>query len=409
MRAESLLLLLLGLLPAQQQSLLPRQWDAMDLEARWVHYRTLTRTPAMSKPFVDALAKRREFELLEWIVLFDGWNGPPGSGATPGDALRNHNAPQWMRAATWSAVHGDSHTWQSARKTLVASAARVHGWLQKYPVAERLGLGPVLEQIRAAPPADPGDALPPLDPEGVLLPLLNAPRELATFGERLRAEPRVVYVHQVERAIDGVVARALFDDPWRAQVLRLARHPEPRVALAALRAFTKFAAEQVPWQELRELAADERVATTVRELAAFAMTYTSAAEAWFVAHDWASSGDPVATPRLRARLVEIGDAFTATLFDKLELPPAERPLRDLQIKGLRLGQEDRRTKLGQVYVPALLARAAFAERDARADYLAWALEQLRALSWTGDLAAIREEFLGSDAAKHAPRLQAALK
>jgi hypothetical protein len=341
--------------------------------------------------------------------LFDGWNGPPGSGAMPGDALRNHNAPQWIRAATWCTVHGDSHTFQSARKTLLASASRVHGWLRKYPAAERLGLAAIVDTIREAPPVDPGDALPPLDPEGVLLPLLNAPRELATFGDRLRAEPGVVYTHQVERGIAGVVARALFDDPWRSQILRLARHPEPRVAHAALRALTKFHAAQVPWQELKALALDEDLRESVRELAAFALTYSDTPDAWFLAHDWVATGHPLATQQFRTRLVEIGDLYTAELFHKLDLPPRERTLRDLQVNGLRSSQPKKRGDLAEVYLPHLLARAAHAERNGRADYVAWALAELRVLYSTQNLLAIRDEFLRSGGATDAPRLQSVLK
>lgn len=402
-------LLLTAPLCAQQPFRLPDAWDQMDLEARWVHYRDITRVPAMAKPFVEALARRREFDLLEWIVLFDGWNGPPGSGAIPGDALRNHDAPQWIRAATWSAVHGDSHTFQSARKTLLSSASRVHGWLRKYPAAERLGLEGLLEQIREAPPVDPGDALPPLDPEGVLLPLLNAPREVVTFGDRLRAEPGIVYTHQVERGIAGVVARALFDEPWRSQMLRLARHPHPIVAHAALRAFTKFHAATVPWQELKALATDEQLAASVRELAAFAATYSDTPDAWFLAHDWIATGHPVATQQFRTRIVEIGDEFTAELFRKLELTPRERTLRDLQVKGLQTTQAKKRGDLAEVYLPQLLARAAHAERNARADYVAWALAELRVLYSTQNLLAIRNDFLQRGGADDAPQLQSVLK
>jgi hypothetical protein len=300
-----------------------------------------------------------------------------------GAKLRSLDAPQWIRAATWSLGNGDSHALDSARKSLLDAAARVHGWLREYPAAERLGLAPILAQVRAAEPQDPGGALPPLDPDGVLLPFLDPPPRTVPFGARLRAEPRVVYTHQVQRAIDGTVAKSLFGAPWRDKLLRLTRHADPPIARSALLAFTRYPAAQVPWQELRMLASDRDATEEQQRLATLAMTYSDAPEPWFLMHEWMLGEHHPATSVLASRLLEIGDDYTASLFEDARFPgfAGEGTPRRRMIERAR----SMRREAPASSFERLVRRTAHAESTRRDTALAWGLEQIRGFPARDDL------------------------
>ena len=83
---------------------LPDDWQQRDLEGKWAYYKNdsqNSRDPNCAKNWALLLANNKEFELLEWIALFEGWRHP-------GPHLVKHRAPQMYRAALWNLGGWDS-------------------------------------------------------------------------------------------------------------------------------------------------------------------------------------------------------------------------------------------------------------------------------------------------------------
>lgn len=285
---------------------LPADWPARDLEGKWVAYRAaLDAQPAdktLRGRWLAALGEANEFELLECIVLHEGWSGA-------GALLESRDAPQWLRAAVWNLANFDSHGQDLAKKVLLRHASRVRGWLEAHPGVLEGPVRAVHAQLVAqgvAAERDPRD-LPPLDAMQVLVPWLDAPAELAEFGARTTAEPKVRYEHQVVRALGGVLAKGDADDVILTKVVALTRHPSARVQLAAFGTLAKLPPGLVPWQAVQRIVDDRDAAPERRRLAAMALSYSSHPAAFdalvAVALDVAHPAHPIALQRVG----EVGD------------------------------------------------------------------------------------------------------
>jgi len=301
---------------------LPADWPQRDLEGKWTHYRRVQQEhaedPDHSKNWVVLLGQRQEFDLLEWIALFEGWQ-------LAGPELIRGDAPQAFRAAFWNLGAFDSHNRDNAMRALHAEGDRVLGWIDKYPVARQshgLALTLALRQ-QGHEPEDPGAQLPPHDPMQVLVPMLDTPGELLRFGDRLRAEPKARYVHQVLRALDGVIVVGRNDAMVVAKVARLMGHHLPEIRTAATATLTRLPPASVPWQDLLAMTTDAAEAVQRRN-ATTALSYSSHPCAFFTLHGIAADADHPGASVALVRLGDIGDAYTATFLRELATAQPER-------------------------------------------------------------------------------------
>jgi hypothetical protein len=294
---------------------LPADWAERDLEGKWVAYRRDCEAHVSDADrrtnWGRLLGERGEFELLEWIGIYEGWR-------YAGGPLAARNAPSLFRVALWNLAAYDSHNKDNARKVLESRANAVLGWLDKYPEARRGRGAELVEKLRASgEPADPGAQLPPLDPVQFLVPQLDAPAELAEFGDRKTAEPGVRYVHQVVRALDGLLVWGEVSDMHVPKVLALAHHGELAVRTAAWSTLTKMPGELLPVEPL-VAAADGESEPASRRLATLAMSYSAHPRAAFetlrIAADARHAGSDVAL----LRLGELADPYLLALMQELQ-------------------------------------------------------------------------------------------
>jgi hypothetical protein len=294
---------------------LPADWAQRDLEGKWVAYRrdceAHVSDPDRRENWGRLLGERGELQLLEWIGIYEGWR-------FAGEPLAARNAPSLFRVALWNLAAYDSHNKDNARKVLAARANAVLGWLDKFPEAGRGRGAEFFEKLRSnGEPADPGDQLPPLDPVQFLVPQLDAPAQLAEFGERRTAEPGVRYVHQVVRALDGLLVWGEAADMHVPKVLALAHRGELAVRTAAWSTLTKMPGELLPVEPLVAAADGERDPAS-RRLATLAMSCSAHPRAVFetlrIVADAQHAGSDVAL----LRLGELADPFVLALMQELQ-------------------------------------------------------------------------------------------
>ncbi len=299
-------------------------WERRDLEGRWVLLtKRLFESPNSGlEPWARLLAERREFELLELVALY-----MPASFATSGvgKALADAGAPQWPRLALWTLPARDSHDRDAARRKLLRDhPAEARAWLRKHADT----IGDAAKRLRAdlekleLPEVDPERFLPPLDPEQVFA-QLDAPAELAEFGDRLRAEPGKVYLHQVLRAIDGVIVAEQRGSDALVRLGRLTRHPDARVRRAALRAFSRLPGELVPHRDFIAVMNDTEASAADRETALLAASQSTHPEVYLLLLRIA--GDP-AHPAWKAAVSRLGDRGDPFTLERLEAIQARKDL-----------------------------------------------------------------------------------
>ncbi len=242
---------------------LPADWQARDLEGRWVAYRRAAEPgdDAVQARWYTWLGAQREFELLEWIALYEPRQGT--QKVSPLSVLHDVDAPQWLRAAVWIGPrHSDSHQRDKAEELLLLEPDLTLGWLAKHGLLGEPRLAGLIAKARelADPRKDVSAYLGPVEPEPMVLAWLDGPAELPEFGDRLRAEPGIRYVHQVLRAIDGVIVGRLYREPYIGKLARLTQHQNASIRQAALRSLGLLPAALVPYEVLRgllERSADE--------------------------------------------------------------------------------------------------------------------------------------------------------
>lgn len=331
---------------------IPVDWPQRDLEARWLAYRQDVSAHAADKnrkrAWATWLGERREFDLLEWITIYEGW-------AEAGQVLRQHDAPQWMRACLWNLGSADSHDFDSAKKTLRADAARVLGWAKRFPlVARGDDVNAFLTELATtAAPADPGPQLPPLDDAEILLSWFDVPKELAVLGDRTRIEPGRRYVHQVVRALRAAHVRASVIGPHSGKIAQLIKHPDNFVRTEATAALSRLPGTIVPHERLLDLA-HETSDVVAQRLATTALSYSTHPAAFFALHTIAADGQHPGALAARQRLADIGDAFTLRWLDN----DTHRDLVSTKTITTRLRSADRDHQMRQAGV--LLERAVWA-------------------------------------------------
>jgi hypothetical protein len=321
-RAFALWSLVLGAAGAQQQqpvrpATLPADWAERDLEGKWSAYRAAVdgnaKDATVAAAWASALGRSGDVDLLEWIGIFEGWRHA-------GPELQKLDAPQLLRVAVWNLGALDSHAQSTAHRALLERGDKLLGWLAAHPNATQGRAAALQAQLtgKGVQPAPADVYLSPLDPMQVLVPWLDAPANLAEMGGRRTAEPRGRYVHQVVRALGGVLVLGDVDDLVVAKVVNLARHGHAAVRNAAFSTLCKLPGGRLPVEPLQRLADDPASDAERRRLATMALSFSThplalqklqaiAADAAHPAWDVAvarlgEAGDPSCQPLL-ARIV----------------------------------------------------------------------------------------------------------
>ncbi len=366
-------------------------WNARDLEGKWALFKkSIGDDDRKAKAFVGALGQRKEYTLLEMIALHQGFYD---GGIAAAWALAKADAPQWLRVAAWlrqteSLSHGEADTSRMLLRhnpgkalawlSLYADQATITVWEKENPLHSgqynrRLGYeyNPLLAEMltlkrKKTKPADLGTALPPLEPVDVFR-HLDAPSELAGFGARSRAEPGVVYVHQVLRAIAGFEQSGKFRQPWIAKVRKLTRHPHPEVRQAALLTFTNFGATldpaDSPIDDFRRMMDDVKETSAIREAALMAFSYCKHPQVYVRLHSLLDEPDHPAWPSAISRLNDMANEFTLEHYDRAKVPAKHVEWFDRHRESLRQWAENpqRSREPTQHEVQRRLEHAAWAE------------------------------------------------
>jgi hypothetical protein len=379
------------------------EWQARDLEGRWVlSRRAIDENRESARAWVGFLARQDEFELLELIAITD----PRSFGMLGiGEALSRAEAPESIRVDAWTLQAArDSHTQESAKGTfLLRRPSKTLAWLKEFPQS-----GTAMESLRREleamnlEPAESHDALPPLRAE-VVFALLDAPEELADFGDRKRVELGKVYVHQVLRTIDAFVASRIRDEVFLAQLRKLTRHKDLEVRRRALLAHAHFESKHIPHEEFLRVSDDKSESPLIREAAFLGASYSGHPAIYARLHNLAVQPSDPAWKAAVSRLGDIGDAFTLRHLEALteKCSAQERGFIEKEIARVRERVESQRAygAIG-VDVQTMLERAAWVDLQCdslESTLVRWTLETIhrhaKAPEVREKLAKIREEYV----------------
>lgn len=359
-------------------------WERRDLEGRWLQLiRSLDEHPSRAADWVEFLARRGELRLLEWLAIYE-----PRSFLSLGvrKALQDAKAPGWIRVAVWNLAAADDHTRESAKASLLLGPpGEVLAWFERYPRAATGNAKALLLEIRGRGwvATDAGDALPPLEARQVFEHLRPA-AEVRELGDRLRAEPDVVYLHQVSRAIDGLTA---LDEPpaeLLALLTELTKHASDRVRQRACLAFSHVPAGTTQRRRLVAILRDEGESPAVREAALLGVSYTRHPDVYLTLHELALRPDHPAWKAAVSRLGDVGDDFSLALLEERVDGGEAKEFAAREIERLRARVDERRKASPRSLVPVIRRRL---ERAARADVTCHELER-ELVAWT--LGSIRE-------------------
>lgn len=334
---------------AAQQIALPADWGERDVEGKWIVYRrdvdAHPQDADRQKKWAQRLGEQKELELLETIAIYEGWRHA-------GPVLHSLDAPAVYRVALWNLAAVDSHNGDTARKVLLADPPRALGWFERHPDAQR-GRGKAIhDQLVAtgAAAGDPRGQLPPLDPRQLLVPQLDVPARLAGFGDRLRAEPRVRYVHQTVRALRGLAVWGEPEAMHLHKVVGLFDHEDAEVRAAAFATLTVLPGHLLPMELLLRRA--ENGSDELRRLATSALSFVTHPRAWFELHRIALDPAHPASASAMLRLGDVGDAWTLAQLQAAAArtgaePEIRREMRERALR--RLGERLREVKLAETH------------------------------------------------------------
>jgi hypothetical protein len=296
---------------------LPADWQQRDLEGKWVAYRAAVdgnpKDTTIQQAWALALAQSQDFDLLEWIGIFEGWRWA-------GPQLVKADAPQLLRVAVWNVGAPDSHNKDTARKALLDRGDVALGWFEANPGAATGKAAAVHAQIVASgvKPAPAGRYLPALDAMQLLVPWLDAPADLTEWGDRKKQEPKVRYVHQVVRALGGVIVHGDTDDLVVAKVMALTKHGHVVLRTAAFKTLAALPGGCVPVEALHKMAMSGAEDAEQRRLATMALSYGTHPRVvellGAIAKEPTHPGCDVAVDRLG----EIGNPSTAAMLARIE-------------------------------------------------------------------------------------------
>jgi hypothetical protein len=326
------------------------EWEARDVEGRWAALRaSLDATNGGSEgTWIGFLAKRGEWDLLEWLAL-------TSRNRTALGALETADAPAWLRVAAWQVGGADSHSLETAKAALVRHPALAASWLEAHPTALPAERKTLLEELRAkdATRVDVARYLPPHDPE-VLLADLRPAASIEETG-----------VARVERAILVLAHSRLRGEPWSSRLAALLEHPHPRVRRAAALSYAHRPADENPRERLDGLVEAADQPPDVRVAALVGLSYSQDPAAYDRLLRVATDPAHVAWKGAVSRLGDLDDGFAPFAWDRAlaERQPGAGYLAFAREQAGRIAE---RTKAHDAAafakrVPVLLERAAWVD------------------------------------------------
>ena len=386
-RAAGIALLILAFAPGLSRAgdeptapVADKTWEERDLEGRWALYRASEGPKPGSKedPWVPFFARRKEFQLLEWVAM---------TSAAPAalEALAKADAPGWVRCAVWLLIASDNHVRGGALEWLKEKRPGLTlAWIDRFPKLLHF-TDAFLAELRAknAKREDASALLPPLE-IGTALADLAPPSDVVDWGARARAESGRTYVHQVERAIDMLGLTLLEGEPWAGRLAALVSHANPRVRRAAALAYARRPRLDVPIGALLARVDDEKETPEVRAAALLGASFHDHPAAYAKLVSYAHR---VSSPIWRAavsRLGDIDDGFVIGIWEALgpqELAGNDRTFATEQIARIREGVASRDASALPYVVQRMLERAAWVDLQCdplEGSLVAWTLKSLKA-------------------------------
>ena len=362
--------------PPEVNPMPENEWRKLSTAEKWAKFdQAVGEHPEQEKGWIDYLFRIKDYDFLEQLGLHRV--GAFETGGI-GNRLKQENAPQWIRLTIWMRKASLGHTSSVVDQILYAEDSRddMYSYMKKYP--DLLNVARNKEVFRRhekneAKNVDVSRFLPPLKWEDVLGHLDS---EDASVPER-------------KRAIQGVIVRAEFEEPWIGKILRLAEHNEESVRQSALLAFTQFPSEKIPMRRLLTWIDSEEEGKKIRESALLAHSYGEDRAAYPTLLRIAGDRDHPAWAAAVSRLGDLGDDYALNLLSDLSVEPGEELLTRAQTRII-----ERASKLNDSRVASQMIR--------KLTRVAWAEENQLALApslkdWT--FALIRE-YAGSQKVKN---------
>ena len=207
-------------------------------------------------------------------------------------------------------------------------------------------------------------------------------------------------MHQVLRAIDGYSYTSYQDRALDADLLGLARAPEPEVSRAACLAYAHLEPWRVPHAELLERARDPELAPELRQAALLGFSYGPDPIVNLTLLEVAGDpGDPT-WPAAVSRLGDIGDATAAgrlSLLDRTGLSAEYRSLLEAELGRIQERESalDAHPTAFAGSVRRMLERAAYAGLQgdlAGISYRSWAFERVLSRAQVPEVRAVLLEL-----------------
>lgn len=365
----------------------PADWNSRDSESQWVLFHSdIQQDSSRITAWVEFLQQQQDHEFLEWIALY-----VPDAFKThnAGNALAEARAPQWLRVVVWhcNGVPNFGHGLQQASQLLLYTQPGIaEHWLSTHQKAidnwkdyvEHYLPRLINDRI---PPQDSSDLLPPLRPDDVFQ-HLNAPAEVFELGIAEESRNDVVYVHQVIRAIDGVVVSGRRSQPLIQRVRRLTNHSHEDIRQAAYLAFSYLAPGMPKTDRFDDFMAvidDVDQSERIRESALMGYSYHSHPHVLLKLHDVAAQPRHPAWKAAVSRLGDVGKSFSIALLNETDaaglsdehqaiLKDAVRRLTAAESAQPQVTAWDMTTRV------ALAAHAQSAQHHLAADILHWVQE-----------------------------------
>jgi hypothetical protein len=312
----------------------PVDWDQRDLEGRWALYESrMTKRPAELSGWMKFLQAKKAYALLELIAIYR-----LNESQLISDLLARMDAPRWLPVMIWIMNYDQGHVYMRVMTTLRSKRpGYTLAWLEKHPEAVYGQAAATLTELKKTAPKreDVSDAPKPLDP-AVVLRDLDAPAKLAVFGSRTRAEAGVRYVHQVKRAMDGLVISGRREAKWLEKLLALTTHGNAEIRQAAFLTYTRMR-QFVPLDATERALNDDKERPKVREAALMAFSFAQHPRVYAKLHALAlTPGHPIWRAAV-SRLGDLGDGFTLLHLKNLntKLKPDQLRLLDAQRDRIR--------------------------------------------------------------------------
>lgn len=301
-------------------------WSARDKEGRWVLIvNDLKRNPVHGEAWVKYLNQEKEYELLEWLAVYQ-----PDffRGMQVGNVLAAAAAPQWIRVAAWhcSGPANFGHGLQVASTLLVrTNPAVVEHWMKTHQKKIDNWEKKVESHYQSLlkdniDPTDSTAYLAPLQPEDVFR-YLDAPPKVRDFGSRQKIDnDETVFVHQVTRAIDGVIVSGRRDEKLLQRVRKLIHHPNEQIRQSALLSFSYLAPTislTDRFEDFQTILNDPTVSPKIAESALLGYSYHPHPAVILRLHEVAENPKHGAWKAAVSRLGDLGHRFSIDLLARI--------------------------------------------------------------------------------------------